>query len=337
MEWKPFALGSIFSNRHGKRLVESKRVVGDVPLLTAGKYNQGISAFISNEAMPYAKGGFSVDMFGNSFAHPYKHSGDDNIYSFNTDGGMSLDEALFITVCISQNQTKYSYGKQFRQDNADKDKVILPIDEDGSPDWDFMASYSAEKRGGLLMRYRQYVAGRLSKLEYKGVPVLDEVEWDAFYVRDVFEKIERGKRLKKADHKSGKVPYASSTSMNNGIDGFIEVLPGTRVFENCISLANSGSVGSAFYEPFAFVASDHVTHLKTDGFSEWLYLFLATVIEQQGANFNFNREINDARIKQMQIMLPVNADGNPDYVYMEQYAKNMMKRKYEQYLDYIEK
>lgn len=36
-------------------------------------------------------------------------------------------------------------------------------------------------------------------------------------------------------------------------------------------------------------------------------------------------------------MLPVDNQGNPDYEYMGQYAKNMMLKKYQQYLDFLEK
>ena len=38
----------------------------------------------------------------------------------------------------------------------------------------------------------------------------------------------------------------------------------------------------------------------------------------------------------MQIMLPVDNDGKPDYAYMEQYVKNMMLKKYEQYLAFLQ-
>ncbi len=34
-------------------------------------------------------------------------------------------------------------------------------------------------------------------------------------------------------------------------------------------------------------------------------------------------------------MLPVTDSGEPDYEYMEQYARNMMIRKYHQYIDYL--
>lgn len=165
---------------------------------------------------------------------------------------------------------------------------------------------------------------------------LNEREWKDFSVPYIFQKIQRGKRLKNADHVPGIIPYVSSTANNNGVDDYIEAIDGTRVFENCISLANSGSVGTAFYEPFAFVASDHVTSLKRENTSQYVYLFLTAVLEQQGSNFNFNREINDLRIRKMRVMLPVDDNDEPDYQFMEDYMKELMTAKREQYQKYVE-
>ena len=166
---------------------------------------------------------------------------------------------------------------------------------------------------------------------------LDEREWKDFSIPEIFQNIQRGKRLKNADHIPGLVPYVSSTANNNGVDDYIEASEGTRVFKNCISLANSGSVGTAFYEPFAFVASDHITSLECKEANEYIYLFLTAVLEQQGSNFNFNREINDIRIKKMRVMLPVTNDGKPDYQFMEDYIRELMNAKREQYRQYVEK
>lgn len=165
---------------------------------------------------------------------------------------------------------------------------------------------------------------------------LSDREWKDFSVPYIFQKIQRGKRLKNADHISGIIPYVSSTANNNGVDDYIEAIDGTRVFENCISLANSGSVGTAFYEPFAFVASDHVTSLKRENTSQYVYLFLTAVLEQQGSNFNFNREINDLRIRKMRVMLPVDDNDEPDYQFMEDYMKELMTAKRKQYQEYVE-
>ena len=165
---------------------------------------------------------------------------------------------------------------------------------------------------------------------------LSDREWKDFAAPYVFQNIQRGKRLKKADHILGIVPYVSSTANNNGVDAYIEATKGTRVFENCISLANSGSVGTAFYEPFAFGASDHVTSLKRENTSQYVYLFLTAVLEQQKSNFDFNREINDLRIKKMRIMLPVDDNDEPDYQFMEDYMKELMVAKRKQYQEYVE-
>lgn len=162
-----------------------------------------------------------------------------------------------------------------------------------------------------------------------------DTEWSPFIVTSIFNQISRGKRLKKADQIPGHVPYVSSTANNNGIDDFIEASAGTRVFRNCISLANSGSVGTAFYEPFSFVASDHVTALKTAQSSEHEYLFMATMIAKQKSNFNFNREINDIRIRNMRIMLPIDSSGSPDSAYMSAYVKQKQKTMLLKYREFV--
>lgn len=97
-------------------------------------------------------------------------------------------------------------------------------------------------------------------------------------------------------------------------------------------MANSGSVGSCFYEPFKFVASDHVTHLKNIERNKFQYLFEATLLNRLFEKYNFNREINDERISKEVIVLPIDKKGNPDYDYMENYIKKMMFEKYKEYL-----
>ncbi len=125
--------------------------------------------------------------------------------------------------------------------------------------------------------------------------------------------------------------------MNNGVDNFIQCdTSKMRKYGNCLSIANSGSVGSSFYEPFEYVASDHVTQLKNDKFNKNIYLFLATMTSRLSQKYNFNREINDTRISREKILLPVNDNDEPDYVYMDRYMENIMLDKYEEYLKYAQ-
>ncbi len=330
VKWKEFCLEDIFINYHGKRLIKEKRIEGFMPLLTASELNQGVSDFISNSEMKAYKNFISIDMFGHAFYHNYSAYGDDNIYFFINDN-ITPKAKLFIVTCINQNSLKYSYGNQFRQDNADKDKILLPVNSKGEPDYEFMEKYIKEREAKLKEQYKNHIKARVAELTKEINPAQ---KWDDFFISDIFTSIQRGKRLTKVKQTIGKIPYVSSTSLNNGVDNFIGNDTDVRIFQDCLSLANSGSVGSCFYEPFKFVASDHVTHLKNN-YSKYTYLFLACLLYRLSEKYNFNREINDDRISREKILLPVTPKGEPDYTYMENYMKYLEQKKLLEYLNYI--
>lgn len=150
-------------------------------------------------------------------------------------------------------------------------------------------------------------------------------KWKAFYFTEVFTTIQRGKRLKKADHVEGSTPYVSSTAINNGVDGFIGNSYSVRKFNDCLTLANSGSVGYSFFHQYEFVASDHVTQLKRVGLDKYAYLFMIPIINRLSEKYSFNREINDERIKRERILLPVNENGCIDFEFMSSFMKQVEK------------
>ena len=164
---------------------------------------------------------------------------------------------------------------------------------------------------------------------------LDKVEWKTFRFTEVFQEIQRGKRLTKANQTDGPKPYISSTSENNGVDAFIGNETGVRKFEDVLTLANSGSVGSTFYQQFEFVASDHVTALKSENADKYAYLFLSTVVKRLEEKYSFNREINDTRIKREKVILPADKEGNPNFQYMSDFVKKLELDKAQEVLEYI--
>lgn len=162
-------------------------------------------------------------------------------------------------------------------------------------------------------------------------------EWKEFFLNDIFSKIQRGKRLKKGDHKKGKMPYVSSSAMHNGVDNYVGNTQKIRIFSNCLSLANSGSVGACFYQPFDFVASDHVTKLENEEYNKYILQFLSTIISRLGKKYSFNREINDTRVKREKILLPITSKGEPDYSFMEAFMREKEQEKIKAYKNYVSK
>ena len=122
------------------------------------------------------------------------------------------------------------------------------------------------------------------------------------------------------------MPYVSSSAVDNGVDNFISNTEHVRMFGDCLTLANSGSVGATFYHPYTFVASDHVTKLQSSTINKYAYLFIATIVARLGEKYGFNREINDKRISRETILLPATPDGTPDWQFMEDYMREVEKK-----------
>ena len=57
----------------------------------------------------------------------------------------------------------------------------------------------------------------------------------------------------------------------------------------------------------------------------------------QRVKYSYGYKFKEKRMHRQKLMLPVTDEGRPDYEYMEQYVKNMMLHKYEQYLGFIER
>lgn len=336
-EWKEFTLGEIFNNFHGRRLNINERQPGKIPMLTAGDADNGVSAFISNRNMPIHENFISIDMFGSSFYHPYTATGDDNIYFFENDT-LANDTKRFISAVIEKQSLKFSYGKQFRQKNADTLRIMLPVDDDGKPDYDYMAQYTSKMRKRMLMRYRNYVAGQLSKLEYKDIPALDEKEWKSIAIASIFSLV-RGRESNMAMLGDGDVPLISAKNSSNGLKGFVDT-PNKLIHGGCITLNNDGDGGAglAYYQPANMALDTHVTALIPEfEMSNWAMLFIAECISGLHGFFGHGLSISNARAKNVRVMLPVDDDGEPDYAYMAQYTKNLMLRKYKQFLRFLDR
>ncbi|TLD99917.1 type II restriction endonuclease subunit S [Helicobacter muridarum] len=162
IKWGEFKLSLFLKNYHGKRLVERDRKQGKTPLLTAGEANNGVASFIGNESMQKYKDFISIDMFGNAFYHPYKATGDDNIYFF-VNEKLSFYVKLFFVSCINKQKSKFSYGKQFRQQNADSLKIILPLDSNNQPNYAFMESFMRELEKKHLEKIIAYYQNKLAE------------------------------------------------------------------------------------------------------------------------------------------------------------------------------
>lgn len=327
-EWKNFCLSDLFDvfgtvTTHPSKLIPN----GLTPRITCAATNNGLDNTYKNRA---TENGDVITIDSATIGYVSYQLVDfiatDHVEKLVLKNNQKLGYycGLFIKTIIDNAVSgKYGYGYKFSQFRIKRQLVKLPITSDGLPDWQFMEDYMKQKEQQILKPTLDKLCKQLINNELAGGGKSLCDNWKEFYFTDVFTEIQRGKRLKKADHEEGNVPYVSSTSFNNGVDGFIGNESGVRRFENCITLANSGSVGSAFYHSYEFIASDHVTQLKRDGLDKYAYLFMLPIINRLSEKYSFNREINDDRIKREKLLLPVTENGEIDFQFMSSFMKRI--------------
>lgn len=335
VEWGEFKVGDIFEIFTGSLIDNPKS--GTIPRITATDVNNGVAMFTSRyeEKARYFSNFISVSFLGSVFYHKDTVSLDMKIHGIKPCRyELKSESALFLIPLIKNFSFKYSYGYQLSTRILVNQKLMLPINSQGQPNWQFMEDYIKQEQKQQAQKIIDYYERKLVDLAGDALG-LDKVEWKTFRFTEVFQEIQRGKRLTKANQTDGPKPYISSTSENNGVDAFIGNETGIRKFEDVLTIANSGSVGSTFYQQFEFVASDHVTALKSENADKYAYLFLSTVVKRLEEKYSFNREINDTRIKREKIILPADKQGNPNFQYMSDFVKKLELDKVQEVLEYI--
>lgn len=139
-EWEWFCLLDLFNYKKGRRLTKSESTNGDIPLVTAGKENNGISRNISN-MMDIFFDVITIDMFGYCVYREYKFCCDDNIIVLFSKTEISKYAKIFLATIIDRDSYKCTYGRQYRQKTLRQHKIKLPVTNEGLPDWQFMENY----------------------------------------------------------------------------------------------------------------------------------------------------------------------------------------------------
>lgn len=343
VEWGEFKVGGkdgIFKVSNSKPYHKANLTVSSngIPYVTRTSMNNGLEDLIVDEN--YEKNPKNTISLGaenaDFFFQGIDYVSGNKMYSIGNNK-ITREVGLFLVQVFRQSikECGFGYGKGLTGTRFKNRYVMLPVDENNNPNWHFMEEYIKERESKQRNDLKEYYKSRL--LDLVICPeVLTDVEWGEFFVSDVFDTVQRGKRLTKANQIDGEIPYISSTALNNGVDNFIGNTEKVRKSDNDLTLANSGSVGACFYHNYEYIASDHVTFLKLPNGSDTVYKFISVILGRLEEKYSFNREINDTRIKREKILLPIDKDGNPNWFYMENFIKNIEQKQIKNVLQYLD-
>lgn len=315
-KWKLFLLRDIFSLSRGERLKKYDRKPGDILLKTAGEKNNGFKEKIFSNKTFFKGNCLTIDMFGNVFFEKKGFFADDNVHILSNPNLNPLI-GLFLVSILKINVKNYSYSRQVRITRLNQEKIYLPIDDNGNPNWDFMENYIKEKTKNIIFTKKTKKIDYFIKLTNKKCKL--------FNINDLFNIKGSGKSISRYDNfNKGDYYFISTKGSLNGLQAKSDYY----TCQGNVITIDSATIGIAFYQEKKFIASDHVEVLSPNfsNFNKWNALYIVTILNQSMSSiYNYSRKRSQTRIQNEKIFLPIDNNGKPDWKFMEDYIKERAK------------
>ena len=127
-------------------------------------------------------------------------------------------------------------------------------------------------------------------------------------------------------------PVITSTLSNNGIDGYYDKYNCDG--KNIICGGEASGMYSTYHDEKCWVMDRaRIISPKYDFLNKYNAFLLITIFNQNMVKFSYGSSANPNDIKKISISLPVNANGEPDWEYMENYIKELWERERERVLN----
>jgi len=154
-EWKEFFIENIASIVSGKDIYEAERKRGNTPYISATANNNGIGYFVGNANETIEENCLSVNRNGSvgySFYHPYKALFSNDCRKLRLKFN-SKYVGYFISRIITNQKEKYGYGYKMGTGRIKRQKIMLPINKLGQPDYEYMENYMKKLEFEKLNKY----------------------------------------------------------------------------------------------------------------------------------------------------------------------------------------
>lgn len=359
-KWKPFRVDQIFRVLNGKGITtqEINEHQGELAAVQSAESNNGIMGYIDEEYC--AKKNYT---YVKEPCLTVARTGSAGFVTFQENGccvgdsakilkllkeGQDKEVYLFLRTILMMNKYRYTFARKVTEANYSSEKIELPVDKDGNPDYGFMSSYiksldgnandipdyflqeGYEKACWYMDNIDQYdfekrFAGKVKQTKVK----LNTETWKEFHLYDLFQ-IDAGNKFDKSKMTMGAptINFVGRSSEKNGVTAFVDEIEGVIPYKaGYLTVALGGEyIGSCFVQDYPFYTSQNVNVLipivEMDVYTK---LFIAHLIRYESAcNYMaFARELNSHIKTDFVIKLPVTKKDMPDFSYMSKYIQSL--------------
>jgi hypothetical protein len=154
-EWAEFFIEDVTEILPGRDIYGSERIKGDTPYISATANNNGIGHFVGNNNKTKESGCLSVNRNGSvgySFYHPYDALFSNDCRKLRLKSP-SKHVGIFISQQITRQKGKYGYGYKMGTARLKRQKIMLPVNDQNEPDYDYMENYMKQLEYKKLNEY----------------------------------------------------------------------------------------------------------------------------------------------------------------------------------------
>jgi hypothetical protein len=155
--WGEFFIEDIAEITSGIDIYDAERIIGTVPYISSTAQRNGISHFVGNTNKTLEKNCISVNRNGSvgySFYHSYQGLFSNDCRKLRPKY-QSKFVGLFLANQITRQKDKYNYGYKMGTGRLKRQKIMLPINHNNQPDYEYMEQYMINLE---FMKRNQYLA-----------------------------------------------------------------------------------------------------------------------------------------------------------------------------------
>lgn len=341
--WEEFLFPKIFSEIFIAKSSDSNALSkGDIPFVGRSSVNNGFQGLYHvSESKIVKKNCITVSMVGEprAFYQPYDFTCSQNILVLRNEI-LNKDISKFLISIINSYLISkgFGYGYPVGLNRVIKNKLMLPVNSQGQPNWQFMEDYIKQEQKQQAQKIIDYYDRKLVDLA-GDVLGLDKVKWKTFKLGDIFDLVTKSsKGLNHLEKNiSDGISYVGATNRNNGVLDFVKRKENLIYSGNAIAFIRNGegSMGYSVYKKEDFIASQDITVGYNQYLNEYNAKFITTIADQVRGKYNFGYKRNQERLKREILVLPSDEKGNPNFQYMSDFVKKLELDKAQEVLEYI--
>lgn len=327
--WYDFHIYDIFHIDMGAKLdmVKMKMINPQVNFVGRASTNNGITGKVDliNEIKPYNAGDMTLALggsyLGSCFIQDEPFYTSQNVIVLSPIENITDYAKRFIATAIRKESSLHykAFLDELNPHIKTDFTFKLPATENKVPDYEYMSNYMQIIESKI--NFNLSAIKNSKKMNHK----IDAIKWKSFPIIKLFN-VNNTHNILSCDivPNSGNTPYLTATANNNSVTSYIAYNMDFSEKGNAIFIG--GKTLTVTYQKEDFFSNDshnivlrfiNDTSLSEDG---WLFI-VSALYKSLKPKYSWADSISKTKILKESILLPSTPEGNPDWIYMENYMK----------------